>query len=223
LEVPVDKQAGQRKLLGAPVPFASDCLFCHGPLRSGRCGHGLADGPDGYSGQKVAVTRHHDSIYDSVLVQIHGLAGCVPQWARRKPRLSAGSRAEYSGLAGLRPHCHHPLHVTALLCVYLHYGFRLASLHQLGVGGDGRDSGRWQSQNPAQDHTAPGDARHAVCRDPDLLQGHRHLRRHQLLRNQGQFRDVVQSAVHEQQIPEYPDSIRHGHRDDRHRFPVGIY
>lgn len=42
------------------------------------------------------------------------------------------------------------------------------------------------------------------------------------LGSKGQFRDPVQPAVHEQQVPEYPDRVCHGTHHDLHRFDLGI-
>ena len=170
---------------------------------------GLADGPQRPSLQALLLLGGDHPLYDPLLGQVSGMAEYVQDPPRRRrSRFYRGPHDECGHIHGadrshsvshrLRPSGDHHCADAPLLRIYISAGVRGTELHQLRAGGDGRDPGSQQAPDPAEDHPASGAARYAFRRDPDLLQGHRHLRHHQLSGLSRQLPDAVQRAVFQQ-------------------------
>ena len=89
--------------------------------------------------------------------------------------------------------------IIVLTLHYYAYTYLLVSAALISINSELEEMGEIQgAPDPAEDHPASGAARYAFRRDPDLLQGHRHLRHHQLSGLSRQLPDAVQRAVFQQ-------------------------
>ena len=171
------QQHVQGRAVGAPDTLLRLRLLHHADLRASGLGAGLADDSYRPPRQEGPGHPHHRSLHDSLLDQGHRLAGGVPNAHKRRKRIPHRHGHTDSRLAGLRTHGHRAVHVHALLRILLHSGLRRSPLHQLGAGGDGRDSGSQQDPDSPLHYPAADSSLRALRPGHDRLQVHRYLRR----------------------------------------------